>query len=100
MFGTDTKEKPNTFNIAIGKGFNGNQLKSILSVILEISDGYLLYAVGDEYYGQYDNQMLIGAYGDGYRIKISNVLELINQGISDGELYKIIEERKSIQDYI
>lgn len=88
----DKAEQP--LYLAIGQGFNKEQLRSLIEALLPIQSGVINYAVGDEYPGQYDNQALIGAYGTPKNaISLQDAKKLIEKpDISIDEIYNRIEE--------
>jgi hypothetical protein len=93
FFGIGLKDKPKNLNIVIGKGFKRDQLIKILTILLKVGDGYIMYSPGDDTYGQYDNNMLIGAYGDNYKVKISDALNMLKRKVTKEEFYDYILEK-------
>lgn len=86
-------DSPAILNVAIGSGFDIEQIQSLIDAILPISDGWISFAHDeDEGPGQYDNQVLIGAYGNyNHGIKLSKAKSLLtNKSASDA--YKVFGE--------
>ena len=79
---------PGTFSVAIGSGFDREQMKALVDAILSITDGWMCYAFEDD--SNYDNEVLIGAYGSyDYGIELSKAKKMLEQeNITEREMYK------------
>lgn len=83
---------PDVLKIAIGAGFDLEQIRNLVGAILTISDGWICFAQDDdEGPGQYDNQVLIGAYGSyKHGIEISKAKAVLeNQSTTISNAYKV-----------
>jgi hypothetical protein len=85
--------KPDSFHVAIGAGFDLEQIRKIVEALSFIPNGVIAYAhEDDEGPGQYDNQVLIGAYGSGsHGIKIEKALLVFgNSEVTIADVYRVI----------
>lgn len=85
-------EEPDVFQIAVGSGLAKDQIKEIVEIIKPLQDGWIDYAFDGHNQSNYDNQILIGAYGDyEHGMKFDDFLEkLQSQEVSNSEAYKLI----------
>lgn len=85
-------DKPKIFKIAVGNGFSVDQIRSLILTTGEVIDGWVSFAHDDDELNQYDNQVLIGAYGEyKHGIKISQIKPIIErEGVTEAEIYKVI----------
>ena len=83
---------PEVFKVAIGRGFDVDQIKILVETLLNISDGWISYAHDDDETDQYNNQVLIGAYGSyKHGIELSKIKPIINrENITATEVYKVV----------
>lgn len=90
-FGSGAR-KPDVFTVAIGKGFDVDQIRVLVESLLSINDGWIGFAHDDTTVNQYDNKVLIGAYGSyqhGIELsKIETILE--REDITKVEVYKVM----------
>jgi hypothetical protein len=84
--------RPENFVIAIGRGFDIEQIRKLVNVLSFIRDGWISYAHDDEAVDQYDNQVLIGAYGEyQHGIELTKIKPIIErEDISLNDIYKIL----------
>ena len=81
---------PDVLKVAIGSGFDVQQIRSLAEVLSGISDGWISFAYDDDQ--NYNKQVLIGAYG-AYKhgIMLSKIMPIIQRpDISTAEVYKIV----------
>jgi hypothetical protein len=84
--------RPPAFSVAIGRGFDVGQIRSIVDALLEVTDGWISYAEDETEVDQYDHQVLIGAYGDHENgIELTKLKPLLQrEGITENEVYKLL----------
>ncbi|MCG7985684.1 MAG: hypothetical protein JAY90_23470 [Candidatus Thiodiazotropha lotti] len=91
-FGGGDAGVPDTFHVAIGAGFDIDQIRLLLGALVQYGEGVISFAHDeDEGPGQYDRQVLIGAYGDhSHGIEIEKAMVLLDkEGASVADAYKI-----------
>ncbi len=83
---------PEVFKVAIGRGFDLGQIKALVEALLNISDGWISYAHDEIENNEYDNQVLIGAYGSyEHGIELSKIKPIIERDdITAAEVYKVL----------
>ncbi len=88
----DGADEPTLFKVAIGKGFDVDQIRALVEALLFIGDGWISYAHDDDEVDQYDNQVLIGAYGAyQHGMELSKIKPIIDrEGITVTEIYKVL----------
>lgn len=84
-------EKPEVLNVAIGRGLDKKQIASIVDTLLLITDGWISFA-HDEADEEYDNRVLIGAYGSySHGIELSKIKTILQQkDLTEFEIYKVL----------
>lgn len=91
-FGFGDVWEPKPLKVAIGSGFDKEQLRTLLEALIQVGGGVISYAHhDDEGPGQYNEKVLIGAYGDhshGIEIEKAKVL-LDNEETSIIDAYRI-----------
>ncbi len=83
--------KPETFSVAIGTGFDKEQIISLVEALLLVTDGWISFA-HEEPDDDFDNKVLIGAYG-GYShgIELSKMKSLLQRkDITQHEIYNVL----------
>ena len=89
-FGAGGK-KPEVFKVAIGSGFDREQIVSLVDVLLSITDGWISFAHEEPDY-VFDNRVVIGAYGSyshGMELnKIKTILQ--RKDITVSEIYQVL----------
>ena len=83
-------DAPTVFNVAIGIGFDVDQIRALVKALSPITDGWITFAHPDAEY--YDKQVLIGAYGAfKHGIELHKIEPFIEQkDITEVELYKML----------
>jgi hypothetical protein len=85
---------PDGFAVALGRGFEVDQISRLVEALLSITDGWLNFAEDEQEPGQYDGRALIGAYGSAYGVRISEMRSLLASGAKTApEIYKLIGAR-------
>lgn len=79
---------PDILNVAIGSGFDVDQIKTLVDALLKVTDGWISYAFPDD--EDYRKQVLIGAYGNyKHGIMLSRITAIIQHpGITTDEIYR------------
>ena len=83
--------KPETFSVALGAGFDKEQIIRLVDALLLITDGWISFAE-PEPEDDYDHKVLIGAYG-GYShgIELSKMKSLLQRAdITQHEIYNVL----------
>jgi len=84
--------KPDVFKVAIGSGFDVDQIRVLVESLLSISDGWISFAHDETEANQYDNKVLIGVYGNyQHGIELSKVKIILGrENITEVEVYKVM----------
>jgi hypothetical protein len=84
--------KPDVFSVALGSGFDVNQIKDIVNALSGISDGWISYADNEGTEDEYYKKVLIGAYGSyEHGIELKSIKPILERpDITATEVYKII----------
>lgn len=85
-------DPPKEFKIAIGANFSVEQIKSIAKAASTLMDGWLSFAHDEDEPNEYDNRVLIGAWGSyehGIQLSAFNALAERNN-ITEAEIYKVL----------
>lgn len=90
--------KPESFYVAVGDGFNRNQIISLVDALSSIRSGWIGYAEGEGRADEYEDRVLIGAYGrDSCAVKFDKIKPLIQrEDITDLEIYKMLGRRERL----
>lgn len=82
---------PDNLNVAVGRGFDVDQIRAIVDTLLNVTDGWICYAHDDDAIDQYDNQVLIGAYGSNYHgVELRKFKAIVDsKDITLEEMYKM-----------
>jgi len=83
---------PKVFKVSLGRGFDVDQIKALVEALLNISDGWISYAHDDNEVDEYENKVLIGAYGSyEHGIELSKIKPIIErEDITAAEVYKVL----------
>lgn len=90
-FGGDIKS-PEVFSVAIGSGFDVDQIRQLVDVLLNITDGWISYAHDDDEILQYDDQVLVGAWGShDHGLELRKIKPILDrENITGAEIYKLL----------
>jgi hypothetical protein len=74
---------PEVFSVALGRGFDVGQVRSLVDALAPAGDGWISFAHDDEAINQYDGKVSIGAYGEHkHGLLFSKLQPLLTQGMT------------------
>lgn len=89
-FGTEGYT-PHRFVVALGDGFSLTEIGELVSALRPLGDGLVMYADDDDRPNQYDNNVLIGAYGKPSGIPLKDAPDLAqSENMTAEQFYTII----------
>lgn len=98
-FGPTNGRVPDHKRITIGDGFSVSHLRALLGSLSPLGDWKVDYAGFDEYPGEYDNEVLIGAYTEPNGIKLSKAISILREeDVNIGDFYDIIGRSEFWED--
>ncbi|QUH25556.1 hypothetical protein [Serpentinicella alkaliphila] len=84
------REEPLNFLISFGDGFSTEEIITILNSVQSISDGYIAYAHDEYELDQYKNKVLIGSYGEGNDLTITQFLSIVSNKTLEVDVYRLL----------